>query len=122
VSPQNALLAAFLLPLAGALLVAITGRWPNLRETVSLTVAALTFWVVTTLVPGVMAGERPVLEMVEVFPGLALSFELEPLGMLFAGPRGLRLHQRFLQPDPRHRGDDRRPPAAAHQNPRRRDP
>ncbi len=33
----------------------------------------------------------------------------------------LRLHQGFLQPDPRHRGNDRRPPATAHQDSRGRD-
>ena len=42
--------------------------------------------------------------------GLMLCLDLECL----------RLHQRFHQPHPRHRRHDRRTPAAAHENPRRR--
>jgi multicomponent Na+:H+ antiporter subunit D len=42
------------------------------------------FAVVMTLLPAVLAGRRPSVTLMELLPGLAISFELEPLGMLFA--------------------------------------
>jgi multicomponent Na+:H+ antiporter subunit D len=65
-------------------LVALLGRAPNLRETVSLAAASALFAAVLTLLPAVLAGERPALRLFDMLPGLALAFEVEPLGMLFA--------------------------------------
>jgi multicomponent Na+:H+ antiporter subunit D len=75
---------ALLVPAAGAALVALAGRWPNLREAATLATAGTLFAVVLGLLPGVLAGERPELMLVEMLPGLAIGFRLEPLGMLFA--------------------------------------
>ncbi len=79
-----AVLAALLVPLAGAVLIALCGRRPNLREGVTLATAALLFYVVASLLPAVLAGAQPALALIEVMPGLALAFRVEPLGMLFA--------------------------------------
>ncbi|MBE2242793.1 MAG: monovalent cation/H+ antiporter subunit D family protein [Burkholderiaceae bacterium] len=79
-----AVLAALCVPLAGAALIALCGRWPNLREGVTLATAALLFLCVSTLLPAVLDGARPALTLFDVMPGLALAFRIEPLGMLFA--------------------------------------
>ena len=71
------------LPLAGALGVALTGRWPNLRDGLTLVITLLTLGAVVQLVPLVMGGARPELELLTVVPGLVLAFQVEPLGMLF---------------------------------------
>ena len=71
------------LPLVGALGVAACDRWPNLREAVTLATAASTFGVVLQLLPEVLAGARPGLELVAPFPGVRIAFEVEPLGMLY---------------------------------------
>jgi len=72
-------------PLVGAALVALTRRWPNLREAVSLLTATSLFAAISAIVlPAVLVGGRPRLDIVEVLPGLKLAFEVEPLGMLFA--------------------------------------
>ena len=81
---ENAILLALLLPCVGALAIAVTGREPNLRESVTLTTALLLLITVSSLLPAVMAGERPTLELLDIAPGLTLKFEIEPLGMLFA--------------------------------------
>ena len=47
---------AILLPLAGAVLIGLTGRWPNLRETVTLVTAGALALCVWTLLPEVAAG------------------------------------------------------------------
>ncbi len=40
--------------------------------------------VVWSLLPHVLAGEQPERAVIDVVPGLALAFKIEPLGMLFA--------------------------------------
>jgi multicomponent Na+:H+ antiporter subunit D len=76
--------AAVVVPALGAVGIALTGRWPNLRESVTLATAALLFACVLALLPQVMAGARPQLFVLELLPGIALGFRVEPLGMLFA--------------------------------------
>ncbi len=81
--PGLMLLAVLIPVLAGPLIVA-TGRWPNLRETVSLTAGAAVFAAVLGLYGQIRAGEHPRLVVGEVMPGLSVVFDLEPLGMIFA--------------------------------------
>ncbi|MCP3980497.1 MAG: monovalent cation/H+ antiporter subunit D family protein [bacterium] len=71
------------LPLAGAVVIALLGRRPNLRETAMLGVAGALFLVVVSIARDLLAGGTPGLELIEVMPGLALAFEVEPLGILF---------------------------------------
>lgn len=80
---SHATLLAVVLPLLGAPLIGLLGRRPNLREVVTLATGGALFFVVLSLVPDVLAGSRPGLQILEVMPGLALAFEVEPLGMLF---------------------------------------
>jgi multicomponent Na+:H+ antiporter subunit D len=77
-------LIPLLLPLITAGLVALLGRWPNLRDSVHTAMAAVTFAFVLRLLPVVQAGETPELTLLELFPGLPIAFAVEPLGMVFA--------------------------------------
>lgn len=83
-TPDEALQWVIAVPLGGALLVALSGRWPNLRETVTLATGALLLVIVATLVPEVMSGARPRLIIIETLPGLPIALSAEPLGLLFA--------------------------------------
>ena len=78
------LLVPILLPLVGAVGIALAGRHPNLRETITLVTAVSLMVVVWALLPGLFAGERPSLRVAELLPGLTIEFRVEPLGMLFA--------------------------------------
>ena len=73
-----------LLPLVAVALTVALGRWPNLREAGTLIVGTALFLTVLSLVPEVLAGERPILSLFSVTPALVLAFQLEPLGLLFA--------------------------------------
>ncbi|MBK7325244.1 MAG: monovalent cation/H+ antiporter subunit D family protein [Propionivibrio sp.] len=84
IAAQTAIGAALIVPLAGALAIALLGRRPNLRETATLSTATLLFFCVISLLAPVSAGERPELTLFEMFPGLSIAFRVEPLGMLFA--------------------------------------
>ena len=75
---------ALCLPLLAAVGILATGRWPNLREGVTILTSLVVFGVVLNLLPGVMSGARPGFTALQVMPGLALAFEIEPLGMLYA--------------------------------------
>ncbi len=76
---------AILVPLLGALGIALTGqRKANAREGITLATAFALAALVWSLLPAVMAGARPQLNLTELLPGLSIAFAIEPLGMLFA--------------------------------------
>jgi len=83
-TPGQAVLASMLVPMAGALLISQADRKPNLREAITLMTAVVLLACVLTLLPSVMAGERPEVFLFELMPGLQMAFKVEPLGMLFA--------------------------------------
>jgi multicomponent Na+:H+ antiporter subunit D len=88
-SAETAMLLALAVPALGAVAIALTGNRPNLREGATLTCAATLLLIVAGLVPTVAAGDRPEVTLLEMFPGLAVRFQLEPLGMVFAGVAAL---------------------------------
>jgi len=81
---ETALLLALVVPALAAVGIDATGRWPNVRETVTLVASVVLFAIVASLTPAVLAGGRPSVELFQLIPGVALAFEIEPLGMLFA--------------------------------------
>jgi multicomponent Na+:H+ antiporter subunit D len=89
VSAATVLWLSLAVPFGGALLIALAGRWPDLRETVTLVTAAALFLLVASLAPAVLAGGRPDLAFVEMLPGLSIALRVEPLGLLFAGVASL---------------------------------
>ncbi len=83
-SGPELIVAALAIPLLGSAAIALCGRRPNLRETATLATSVLLFGCVASLLPEVLAGGRPQAHLFEPLPGLAVAFEVEPLGMLFA--------------------------------------
>ena len=83
-SLEATILLALAVPLAGAVLILLVGRHPNLREAVTLGAAGALFLLVASLAPAVMAGGRPAVALGEMLPGLGIAFVVEPLGMMFA--------------------------------------
>ncbi len=75
---------ALLIPLVGALGIALCDKAPNLRESVTLATAALLFANIMVILPEVLAGARPDYLLITTLPGLSLSLSVEPLGMTFA--------------------------------------
>jgi multicomponent Na+:H+ antiporter subunit D len=84
VTPEFAIAAVVAIPFLGAILIALTGDFPNLRESITLVTATALFGVVAALAPAVLDGVRPGLSLFEVVPGISLAFSVDPLGMLFA--------------------------------------
>ncbi len=83
-SGADHILAALLIPVLGALGIVVTGRRPNIRESVTLLTAVALAWNVWALLPQLLAGARPAASLFQMLPGLEIAFRVEPLGMLFA--------------------------------------
>ena len=75
---------ALAIPSVATVPIALLGRWPNLREAVTIGAALALAVTVYSMVPAVLAGEILYLKLAEPLPGLPIAFEIEPLGMTFA--------------------------------------
>lgn len=78
------LASVLLVPLAGAIGIALLRQQPNLRETVTLLSAAGLFATVLSLTRGFLAEHTPSLTIAEPMSGVAIRLSVEPLGLLFA--------------------------------------
>jgi multicomponent Na+:H+ antiporter subunit D len=83
-SPESLVLIAVIVPFAGALVIPLFDKIPNVREAVTLVTAGCLCLAVFSLLAPVLDGARPRADVIRVAPGLDLAFEVEPLGMLFA--------------------------------------
>jgi multicomponent Na+:H+ antiporter subunit D len=77
------LLWSVLVPSIGAVLIALTGRWPDIREGVTLGTAVILLAVVFQVLGDMNAGVVETTVLVPMLPGLPLALAIEPLGMLF---------------------------------------
>ena len=82
--PSQLITLSILIPFIGALLVIATGKYPNLRETITLATATILFTVVLAITDYTFQGVKLSLDLIEIFPGLGINFDVEPLGVLFA--------------------------------------
>jgi multicomponent Na+:H+ antiporter subunit D len=84
VETNTAIILTMLIP-AGSVVTNILFRnRPNLRDGLTLTAAVATFLTVLLILAKVGNGTTEQLVLFEVFPGLNLAFNVEPLGLLFA--------------------------------------
>ncbi len=77
-------LHALLIPLAAAALLVPLGRWPNLRESLTLLAGGLTLWTVASMIPAVIRGDLPVLQTPPVVASVPIAFRVDGLGLTFA--------------------------------------
>ena len=83
-SLETMLQLSIIMPVLATLGIVATGRNPNLREAVTLTTSLVLLYFVINLYQGVKSGESISVQWWELLPGLQVSFNIEPLGMLFA--------------------------------------
>ena len=67
-----------------ALLVALLGRWPNVRESCIFAAAAIKLGLLLTLAPAVLDGKLYEFEVMELLPNVGLAFRVDALGLMFA--------------------------------------
>lgn len=78
------LLLAVLAPLAGALLVMVNGKRPNVREGCSLLAAVSLFVINALMISDVLHGARLHFTLFSLLPGLSISLRADALSMVFA--------------------------------------
>ncbi|WP_435273681.1 proton-conducting transporter membrane subunit [Psychrobium sp. nBUS_13] len=84
ISPEQLINIAIILPLIGAALVILLGKYPNIRETASLAIATLLFTVVLSITENTFAQIPMTSHWITIIPNLSIAFNVEPLGVLFA--------------------------------------
>ncbi len=86
-SPEFALLLTMIIPGIAALIIPFVGKWPNVREGVSILAGILLLGVVIWLIRyiGADVSHRPSVHLVNFAGEFELKLKLEPLGAVFAG-------------------------------------
>jgi multicomponent Na+:H+ antiporter subunit D len=82
--PSALINLAIIIPLIGAFLVLVCGKSPNLRETASIATAVVLFSVIAEITQRNFDNDALATTWIELFPGLSLAFNVEPLGVVFA--------------------------------------
>jgi formate hydrogenlyase subunit 3/multisubunit Na+/H+ antiporter MnhD subunit len=77
-------LLVVLAPSLTAAVVIATRRNERVRDAALVVGAVLTFALVASLVPSVLAGEAPITELFELMPGMALSLKMDGMALVFA--------------------------------------
>lgn len=83
-SPEWMLVLTLVVPALAVIGIVAAGPFPNLREGVTITASLVLIVLVSWLYALVKGGATVAVAGPELFPGLSLSFAIEPLGMLFA--------------------------------------
>ncbi|MDX9834919.1 MAG: proton-conducting transporter membrane subunit [Desulfobulbus sp.] len=78
------LLLTFVVPAVAVIGIVAAGSFPNLREGVTIVASLVLIYLVSSLYGLVKGGAAISVAGPELFPGLSLSFAIEPLGMLFS--------------------------------------
>jgi multicomponent Na+:H+ antiporter subunit D len=84
VETGTAIFLSILFPLAATLGNMILRNRANLRDGLTLACAILTFLSVLVVLDNVGSGSTAAISLLDVFPGVAIAFNVEPLGLLFA--------------------------------------
>ena len=79
--PEIWLAASLAIPLAGALMIALSGDWPNFRDAISLLSASGLFAANVMLL--LSTDHAGTLALVLFLPGAPLVLKIEPLGLMF---------------------------------------
>lgn len=82
--PSQLINLAIIVPLIGAALVVLLGKYPNLRETASIGTAIVLFTLVLGITDHTFNDVQMATSWVALMPGLDIAFLVEPLGVLFA--------------------------------------
>lgn len=88
-NPVTLMLAVMLLPLVAVVGILISRRAPNIREGVTLLTSTTIAVLVVMIAKRFLAGDTFAFTLIEPLPGIAIAFEIEALGMLFALVAGL---------------------------------
>jgi multicomponent Na+:H+ antiporter subunit D len=76
-------LAAVLVSLLAAILIVLSSRWPNVRESFTIAAALAKFAITLSMLPSVLAGKYPEVSLFSISPGISLALKVDPAGIIF---------------------------------------
>lgn len=76
-------LLAVLVSLVATLLIVIPGQRPNMRESWTILAAIAKFGIIFSMLPAVLQGTYPAVDLLTISPGVSLAFKVDSLGILF---------------------------------------
>lgn len=82
--PAQLINLAIMVPLVGSVLVLLAGKYPNVREAVTLSTAVILFSIVLSITSHVFNQTSMATSWIAILPGLEIAFAVEPLGVIFA--------------------------------------
>ncbi len=74
-----------LIPIITAILNLLTGKKPDLRETISVIGGLLTCGCVLSLIPLILQGGTIEYTLTTILPGISVKFRIDAIGLIFAG-------------------------------------
>ncbi|MEM0350792.1 MAG: monovalent cation/H+ antiporter subunit D family protein [Archaeoglobaceae archaeon] len=77
-------LLAVLTPAIASLLILASHRNPNIREAWTIIATLITFYLVFSMAPKVLSGEKIECILFEILPGIEFAFKVDAFGMIFA--------------------------------------
>ena len=75
---------AIIVSLFGAILIAFSGRRPNLREFWTIVSSLIKFSIVLSMLPIILEGNIIEFSLLTILPGLDIKFKVDALGIFFA--------------------------------------
>ncbi len=76
-------LLAILVSLGASLLIAVSGRWPNIREAWTFLAAFIKFGLILSMAGWILDGNTHSFTLWQILPGLSISLKVDGFGMLF---------------------------------------
>jgi multicomponent Na+:H+ antiporter subunit D len=68
---------AIMISLFGTLFIIASHKKPNLREFWTFIIAFIKFGIIATMIPAVLGGQKIAYNLVEVLPGVGISFRVD---------------------------------------------
>ncbi len=84
-SIETTILLAIALPFIAVIPILISDASPNLRDGISIAIGIVVFYLVTRIYDVFIETGEITVTVLEMIPGLSITFSVEPLGMIFAG-------------------------------------
>jgi multicomponent Na+:H+ antiporter subunit D len=73
-----------LIPVVASLLIISSWRWPNIREIWTLLASIVMFGMCFSMVPSILAGQYPEINLFQIAPGIGIAFKADTVGIMFA--------------------------------------
>jgi multicomponent Na+:H+ antiporter subunit D len=77
-------LIIILIPVVASLLIISSWRWPNIREIWTLLAAIVMFGLCFSMMPSVLEGQYPTINLFPISPGISIAFKVDTVGIIFA--------------------------------------